>query len=203
MKKLGILLALLAGTLTWRSSANSTTFLNWADEFASGQVYCQFVSLGGIAGNCTFQHNWTDQVPANTTGTNNTWSYVGAQGSSTQGRANAVEKIMFSISDRHSKNCGNVSVYMTRSRTTGAIPGEGASCTSGSQQFVGTAAYTYNTCAQGDQHFYESHGLLPAFNFSAEAGTPGTIGYHSRHMVYESVSNIFDWQDGCFKIQWL
>lgn len=199
MKKLSIILILLAMTLAAVSTASGTTYLNWIGEFSSGFHTCQVTNS---TGQCYVEHHWGDEFSVGDVFANSTWSYAGAQGISAAGRATAVEKVQSSYSDRSTQHCGNVSTYLSRYRTIGAIPSEGASCSSGTQQFVGSVAYTYSSCSAGVQHYAESHRLLPAMDFSAESGVAGTVGYRSRIMSYESVYGAFGWRDGCYKIKW-
>ena len=183
--------------------------LNWAGEFVSGlaqcdkfEVSCQPFPSQCEIGTCYLQPLFDDSAQGGTLGHSPRWSPVGAQGYDAQGRANAKEKLVSSNVDRTTQSCTNMSSYIIRNRAVGSIPAQGASCSAGTQEFVGSVAYTNNSCPNGNQNTSYSHRLLPAMDFGLEAAAPGTKGYRSRSLLYDSDTSQLVQKDSCFTIHW-
>ncbi len=179
--------------------SEGTVYLGWADEFMVGHIICNH-PVAGVEHFCELRHLWAGHANPLL---NTRWSYLGAQGVSAAGRANAVEKVQFSFREAADDQCAGITVTLSRWRRT-SPPAEGTACNDGIQFAAGSSSYTRNSCAGGNADHLHNHRTYPRMDFSQESPTVGqTIGYRSRVQGQNDYVPSDDaYEDGCYKIYW-
>ena len=175
--------------------SRGSTYLDWADKFVQAYVTCVSDNYDNME--CTIDDLWDDYWAWSPP----TWEYLGAQGASSTGRANAVEQIMFQFRDSNSGSY-TATTTLARYRTT-SPPSEGSSCTGGT--FVDSVSRTVSSTGFSGADWYLNNRELPTMDFSAETATSGTtVGYRS--VVSFSADNggtpITGNSSGCYDIYW-
>jgi hypothetical protein len=183
----GPLLVIVAASLV-APLTYAANHLGWADAFISADVQCANDNCTGYA------------VYANGTGTYlaQRWQFVGGQGTDSEGRANARERVNFNYRDDN-LSCSTQTVQIARYRTT-SVPSVGTTCGTHAS-FVGTASTTIDSCQFTGNDTYNSNRLTPEMNFSAETAVGAIVGYRSV-MTYTNQLGVGGSATSCFKIEW-
>ena len=174
------------------SVAGAVVHLDWADEFLGGYIDCDMTNSYG---HCSLHNSWSytasNEPP--------TWEYVGDQGASSGGRANAKEKISMRWHEVASNACFQLTTNLSRYRTT-TPPVLGSSCTSVATTFVGSVSYTKDSCVFPGADYDISNRLKPVYDFSQETASAGTTVYYRTVLSATGMST--GSQDGCYAIYW-
>lgn len=206
---------LTAGVLLSATPAGANVqYLGWADEFVTGLVTCRADTGGGSSNGCTVRSLWAGETWLE----NNiydyingpTWQYLGAQGASATGRANAKSKVMFRFRDSDTATGQSITTTISRYRTTGTgIQPQGGTCSAaipnaGYASFIGSASQTLDSVGIPAADYKNNMRLLPVYSFSQEIALSGTVvGYLEAITGTGSMGfngSATKW--GCFMILW-
>lgn len=195
-KGLVVCLLSLVGLVSLQSDSGAVIWLDWAGEFIGGRAS---MYVTGSTGTFYVHHQWDNDAA----GEPPRWGYVGHQGASAAGKANAQEKIMTYWYEASPYAYG-ATINLARRRVT-PPPSSGAGCTSGTQTFVGSVSYTKDSSVFAPADWDVSMRLKPVYNFTQETAGAGTnVGYRSTITStsltpnMESV-NVY----GCYRIDWI
>ena len=189
-------LLIAATSVLFVGTARAALYFGWADEFLGGRVDCNLTS-GSPA--CAATTAWSGTG----TGEPPTWDYVGGQGATATGRANAREKIMFRFREASTTSCFTITANLSRARTT-SPPAPGSSCSAVAVTFVGSVSQTFDSCGFAPADTYNNMRLLPVFNFSGEtAGSGTTVGYRTTTTETDNIGGGSGSSFGCYRIAWM
>lgn len=193
--------AAIAAIVIAASAGTASAFWDWADEFTSTTANLELV---GSSGQVWISHRW-DGI--STYEERQPWEPVGGQ--SISGRFNSREQVMYEVLETYPSACITVTAELARWRDP-TPPAQGSTCNSGSTSgnlFLGSSAWTVNTCGGGNADPTYVRRNRPEFNFASESGQAvGSVpGYISRLRHFTDGANqmpdileLF----GCYKIWW-